>query len=47
MNGTTVAGKVLHAVIGVGQGVAWLVTSYYPDPKEWNDDFSVRKERKK
>lgn len=44
--GATVAGKALHAVIGVGKGAAWLVTAYHPDPAEWNDDFSVRKEHK-
>lgn len=44
--GATVAGKALHVVIGLGQGYLWLITAYYPDPLKWNEDFSIRKERK-
>lgn len=44
--GVTVEGKILHVVIGVGGGYLWLITAYYPDPLKWNEDFSVRKERK-
>lgn len=44
--GTTVAGKILHVVIGVGGGYLWLITAYYPSPLKWNEDFSVRKEQK-
>jgi len=43
--GVTVGGKVLHVVVGVGEGCLWLITAYYPDPLKWNDDFSIRKER--
>lgn len=43
--GTTVNGKVLHVVVGVGDGRLWLITAYYPDPLKWNNDFSIRKER--
>jgi len=43
--GATVNGKVLHVVVGVGDGCLWLITAYYPDPLKWNDDFSIRKER--
>lgn len=43
--GTTVNEKVLHVVVGVGDGYLWLITAYYPDPLKWNDDFSIRKER--
>lgn len=45
--GTTVAGRALHVVIGLGQGYLWLITAYYPDPLKWNEDFSVRREHKK
>lgn len=44
--GVTVAGKILHVVIGAGGGYLWLITAYHPDPLKWNEDFSVRKERK-
>ena len=43
--GATVAGKVLHTVVGIGGGYIWLITAYYPSPLKWNEDFSVRKER--
>lgn len=43
--GSAVNGKMLHAVIGIGEGYIWLITAYYPDPAKWNDDLSVRKER--
>lgn len=43
--GAAVAGKVLHVVVGVGEGYLWLITAYYPDPQKWNEDFSIRKER--
>lgn len=43
--GNAVAGKELHAVIGLRQGYLWLITAYYPDPLKWNEDFSIRKER--
>lgn len=43
--GDTVDGSPVHAVIGVGQGQAWLITAYYPTPDRWEDDFTTRKER--
>ena len=42
--GCTAEGRPLHAVMGVGNGLAWLVTAYYPDPAKWSEDFSHRKE---
>lgn len=45
--GCSVAGRMLHVVVGVGQGYIWLVTAYYPNPDEWSEGFSVRKERDK
>lgn len=45
--GSAVNRKMLHVVIGVGEGYLWLITAYYPDPLKWNDDFSIRKERQK
>lgn len=45
--GATVAGNVLHTVVGIGAGYIWLITAYYPNPLKWNEDFSIRKERQK
>lgn len=44
--GASLGEKTLHVVVGVGQGHLWLITAYYPDPLKWNEDFSIRKERK-
>lgn len=44
--GETVSRKPLHAVIGIGRGMAWLITAYIPDPEKWSDDFTTRKEHK-
>jgi hypothetical protein len=35
----------IHLVIGVGDGVAWLITAYYPDPEKWEKDYMTRKEK--
>ena len=43
--GCSVNGKELHVVVGVGDGLLWLVTAYYPDPAKWENNFSVRKGR--
>lgn len=41
--GYTEAETPLHAVIGVGNGLAWLITAYYPDSVKWEADFKTRK----
>lgn len=43
--GAAVNGRMLHVVVGVGEGYLWLISAYYPDPLKWNKDFSIRKER--
>ena len=35
--------KYLHVVVGFGDGRLWIVTTYYPDEKEWESDFRTRK----
>ena len=41
--GYTADSKPLHIVVGVGDGLIWIITAYYPNPAEWNGDFSVRR----
>lgn len=41
--GITIAGKYLHVVCGNGDNEVWMITAYYPDPAEWQDDFKTRK----
>jgi len=42
--GRTIDSKPLHVVVGVGNRMIWIVTAYYPNPDEWNEDYSVRRE---
>jgi hypothetical protein len=41
--GHSVANKILHVVAGVGDGMLWIITSYYPNNEKWEDDFKTRK----
>jgi hypothetical protein len=45
--GRTTAGKPLHIVCGSNGAELWLITAYYPNPAEWTEDFTVRKEQKR
>lgn len=36
--------KYLHCVIGTDNTQLWIVTAYFPDPKQWSDDFKTRLE---
>ena len=33
----------LHVVIGIGNGLAWLITAYYPSSDLWEADYRTRK----
>lgn len=41
--GITVAGKYLHVVCGRGNEEVWIITAYYPDPEEWENNFETRR----
>ena len=41
--GCTVDLKPLHVVVGIGNGLIWIISAYYPNPYEWNEDYSVRR----
>ena len=36
--------KPLHVVCGAGDGQLWIITVYRPDPSQWEEDLSTRKE---
>jgi hypothetical protein len=42
--GHTVNNRVLHTVVGMSETKLWLITVYQPDPKQWDEEFKVRKE---
>ena len=33
----------IHVCVGLGEGKLWIITAYYPDTKEWKNDFKTRK----
>ena len=35
--------KPMHVCIGLGNNQLWIITAYYPDTNEWEDDFKTRK----
>lgn len=35
--------KPIHVCIGLGNNQLWIITAYYPDTNEWEDDFKTRK----
>lgn len=41
--GKTVAGRILHTVVGLSDTKLWIITAYEPDSSQWSDDFKKRK----
>lgn len=41
--GTDASGKALHVCCGQGPSEVWMITSYHPDPDEWEADLKTRK----
>lgn len=35
--------KCLHIVCAIGEDILWIITEYYPNETEWEDDFKTRK----
>lgn len=44
VSGVAIDNRPLHIVVGVGEGLLWLVSSYFPDADRWEPDFKTRKE---
>ncbi len=37
-------GKIpIHVCVGLGDNKLWIITAYYPNTDEWEDDFKTRK----
>lgn len=43
--GTSMKGDYIHIVVSHDEEYIYLITAYYPDPKQWEDDFKTRKGR--
>lgn len=41
--GFLVGKKPIHVCVGLGNDELWIITAYYPDTSEWEDDFKTRK----
>ena len=35
--------EVMHVVCGCNEEEVWIITAYYPDNKEWENDLKTRK----
>ena len=35
--------EIMHTVCGIGEDYIWMITTYYPDIEEWQDDFKTRR----
>ena len=44
--GINLNNKVIHIVCGLSEIELWIITAYYPDNIEWEDDLKTRKEKK-
>ena len=44
--GITIDSKTLHIVCGSNGIELWIITAYYPDNIEWEEDLKTRKENK-
>ena len=43
--GINLNNRVLHVVCGIGNDELWIITAYYPDISNWNEDLKKRKEK--
>ena len=41
--GINLNNRVLHVVCGIGNDELWIITAYYPDISNWNEDLKKRK----
>lgn len=37
--GITTDNKILHTVVGFDENYLWVITAYYPNNEEWENDF--------
>jgi hypothetical protein len=44
--GKTEQNKFIHVVASIGDEFLHVITAYYPDETEWENDFKTRKEHK-
>ena len=41
--GTTKGDKIIHTVVGFDDKDLWIITAYYPNNNEWENDFKARR----
>jgi len=37
-------GKIIHIVCGMNKNCVYMITAYYPDSNEWEEDMETRRE---
>lgn len=45
--GMSVNRQYIHVVCGIAYDELWLITAYYPNPDEWNNDFTQRRRQQR
>ena len=43
--GASMKGDYIHIVVSHDEEYIYLITAYYPDPEQWEDDLKIRKGR--
>ena len=41
--GYSIDERIIHVVAGVGNGMLWIITSYFPNEEKWESDLKTRK----
>ncbi len=43
ISGSTANKQPLHVVCAIGDGLLWIITAYFPNEREWENDYKTRK----
>ena len=41
--GYTIDDKIIHTVCAIGENKLWMITTYYPDSDEWDNNLKKRR----
>ena len=41
--GKNINGNIIHIVCGIHNNLVYIITAYYPDSNEWEEDMKIRR----
>lgn len=41
--GKNINGNIMHIVCGIHNNLVYIITAYYPDSNEWEEDMKIRR----